>query len=94
MFDSFDQFSNLKVLELRPNGLQQNVQALEAKLANLNYQCNMAEATLNVNTETISKYTMLETIGFGLKELTLLSNIIGEIAEANNILPETSIKIF
>ena len=89
-----NEFSNLKVLELKQNSLQQNVPALEVKLANLNYQCNMAEATLNVNTETISKYTILESRGFGLKELTLLSNIIGEIAEANNILPETSIKIF
>ena len=79
-----NEFSNLK-----QNSLQQNVPALEVKLANLNHACNMAEIKANFYNETISKYSMLETIGFGLKELTLLSNIIDEIAEANNILPET-----
>ena len=84
-----NEFSNLELLALKRKDLQQNVQALEVKLANLNHACNMAEIKANFYNETISKYSMLETIGFGLKELTLLSNIVNEIIDANNILPET-----
>ena len=79
------EFSNLEVLAVKKNNLQRYVWTLEARLAILNQQCSESELKLNFHNEAISKYTQLESIGFGLKELTLLWNIVNEIAEANDI---------
>ena len=70
---------------VKKNNLQQNLRNLEARIANLSQQCSMAEVKVNLHSQAISKYTQLESIGFGLKELTLLLDIVNEIAEANNI---------
>ncbi|MGB7636429.1 MAG: hypothetical protein WBL88_02520 [Nitrososphaeraceae archaeon] len=79
------EFSNLEILKLKQNTLQENVQSLEIKLANLRRECFSRELELSSHNETISKHKLLEGMGFGLKELTLLWNIVNEIAEANNI---------
>jgi uncharacterized coiled-coil DUF342 family protein len=80
-----NEFSNLEMLVLKQKNLQQNLKNLEARIANLSQQCSITEVKVNFHNEAISKYTQLESIGFGLKELTLLWNIVNEIAEANNI---------
>ena len=43
------------------------------------------EAKVRFHNEAISNYTNLESIGFGLKELTLLWGIVNEVSDANNI---------
>jgi hypothetical protein len=90
-----NEFSNLELLVLRRNDLQQNIQNLYARLANLSQQCIRAEETVNYHSQTISKYNLLESIDFGLKELTLLWNIVNEISDANHIpLEEVKLKFF
>jgi prefoldin subunit 5 len=90
-----NEFSNLEVLRIQKKDLQQSVQKLEARFTDLIQQCSKAEATLNIHTQTISKYTQLESMEFGLKELTLLWNIVNEIADANNIpIQEVKLKFF
>ena len=90
-----NEFSNLEVLAIQKNDLRQSVQKLEARFTDLIQQCSKAEATLNIHTQTISKYTELESMEFGLKELTLLWNIVNEIADANNIpIQDVKLKFF
>jgi predicted nucleic acid-binding Zn-ribbon protein len=90
-----NEFSNLEALRIQNKDLQQSVQKLEARFTYLIQQCSKAEATLNIHTQTISKYTQLESMEFGLKELTLLWNIVNEIADANNIpIQEVKLKFF
>jgi len=80
-----DEFSNLELLKLKRNTLKQDIQTLETKLASLNKQCSMTETKVLFHNEAISNYTNLESIGFGLKELTLLWGIVNEVSDANNI---------
>jgi hypothetical protein len=80
-----NEFSNFEFLKLKMNTLQQDIQTLETKLASLNKQCYMTEVKVLFHNEAISNYTKLESIGFGLKELTLLWGIVNEVSEANNI---------
>jgi hypothetical protein len=80
-----NEFSNLELLKLKMNTLKQDIQTLETKLASLNKQCYMTEAKVNFHNEAISNYTNLESIGFGLKELTLLWSIVNEVSDANDI---------
>ena len=86
------EFSNLEILKLKQNTLQENVQSLEIKLANLRRECFSRELEFSSHNETISKHKLLEGMGFGLKELTLLWNIVNEIAEANNI-PQEMVRL-
>ena len=80
-----NEFSNLELLKLKRNTLKQDIQTLETKLASLNKQCSMTEAKVLFHNEAISNYTKLESIGFGLKELTFLWGIVNEVSDANNI---------
>ena len=87
-----NEFSNLEILKLKQNNLQESVQSLEIKLANLGRECFSRDLELSSHNETISKHKLLEVMGFGLKELTLLWNIVNEIAEANNI-PQEMVRL-
>ena len=90
-----NEFSNLEALAIQKNHLQQSVQNLEARFTDLIQECRNAEATLNIHTQTIAKYNQLESMEFGLKELTLLWNIVNEIADANNIpIQDVKLKFF
>src|SRR6188472_204575 len=90
-----NEFSNIQLLVLKRNNLQQHVQNLEARLTNLSQQCIRAEETVNFHNQTISKYNLLESIGYGLKELILLWNIVNEISDANHIpIEEVKLKFF
>jgi hypothetical protein len=80
-----NEFSNLELLKFKRNTLKQDIQTLETKLASLNKQCYMTEAKVLFHNEAISNYTNLESIGFGLKELTFLWGIVNEVSDANNI---------
>ena len=80
-----NEFSNLELLKFKMNTLKQDIQTLETKLASLNKQCSMTEAKVLFHNEAISNYTNLESIGFGLKELTFLWGIVNEVSDANNI---------
>ena len=51
------EFSNLELLAIKKNNLQQYVRNLEARLAILNQQFNESELKLNYHNEAISKYT-------------------------------------
>jgi hypothetical protein len=64
------------------------VQELENKVNGLKQQCSLLEQMANSHSQTISTYKMLEVMGFGLKELTLLYHTINEIVDANNIHPD------
>ena len=80
-----NEFSNLELLKLKRNTLKQDIQTLETKLVSLNKQCSMTEAKVLFHNEAISNYTNLESIGFGLKELTFLWGIVNEVSDANSI---------
>ena len=61
----------------------------------LGQKCFSLENTVNSHKQIISIFKELETMGFGLEELKLLSNTINEIAVANNIpLNEAQRKFF
>ena len=80
-----NEFSNLELLKLKRNTLKQDIQTLKTKLVSLNKQYSMTEAKVLFHNEAISNYTNLESIGFGLKELTFLWGIVNEVSDANNI---------
>jgi hypothetical protein len=67
---------------------------LENKYVKLNGECTSLEQTVNSHRQRISVYDELEQMGFGLKELKLLWHTIKEIAEANNISSEDTVKKF
>jgi hypothetical protein len=75
--------------------LEHSVKMLKSELNYLSQQCSFAQNTLNSHSPTISALKELETMGFGLEELKLLSNTINEIAVENNIpLNEAQRKFF
>jgi hypothetical protein len=79
------EFSELESLKTRRQHLQQDLQSLENKLAELNRVCAKVELHANMHAEFLNKYERLEGMGFGLKELESLWNTIYEIAQDNNI---------
>ena len=57
------EFSNLELLAVKKNILQQHVRTLKARRAILNKQCSESEIKLNFHNEATSNYTRLESTG-------------------------------
>jgi hypothetical protein len=69
---------NLKTNEDRVNDLQNQI-------GKLTRQVSVLESQINQHRLTLDRYSQLEAMGFGLKEIRLLWDMIGEISDANQI---------
>ncbi|HEY6882667.1 MAG TPA: hypothetical protein VI278_01360, partial [Nitrososphaeraceae archaeon] len=56
------------------------IPSLQKIVAGLEAECSILQIQVDINNQTISKYKDLETMGFGLHELSFLSNTVNEIA--------------
>ncbi|MDQ6865692.1 MAG: hypothetical protein M3044_17925, partial [Thermoproteota archaeon] len=87
------EFSDLESLRSSRDTLQQIVESLDNKISNLEQQHSTIEEFVNKHNQALSTYNRLEVMGFGLKELSFLSNTVKEIALDNEIpLKEAVIK--
>jgi hypothetical protein len=55
---------------------------------------SLIEQEIDIRQLTLAEYDKLQNIGFGLRELILLNNIIREIATSNNIDSSMAVKKF
>jgi hypothetical protein len=78
---------NLKTNEDRVNDLQNQI-------GKLTRQVSVLESQINQHRLTLERYSQLEAMGFGLKELTLLWHMIGEISDANGISNQQAVPKF
>ena len=65
-----------------------------SKKNDLDRQCGILEAQIEVHSLTVSKYRDLEEMEFGLKELKLLWSKIREIGVANQMNPDEAVRKF
>ncbi|MGN6349275.1 MAG: hypothetical protein ACTHLL_05965, partial [Candidatus Nitrosocosmicus sp.] len=70
-------------LEIKTN--ERIVNDLQNQIGQLTSKSSILESQINQHRLTLDRYTQLEAMGFGLKELTLLWQMIGEISDANQI---------
>ena len=87
-------FSDVNLLRVSRNHLQETVQSLGTKVNDLNKQCYSLELRVRSNSQAINAYNGLEVLEFDLKELSVLRNIIMEIAYANDIPEYEAVKKF
>jgi polyhydroxyalkanoate synthesis regulator phasin len=88
------EFSDLELLRVAHNHLQETVQSLGTRVNDLNKQCYSLELRASFHSQAINAYEHLQVMGFGLKELRLIRNTVVEIADANNIPDFDAIKKF
>ena len=86
-------FSDVNLLRVSRDDLQETVRDLGIKVNKLNEECYTLELRARSYSQAINAYEQL-SLGFDLKELSLLKNIIMEIADANNIPEYEAVKKF
>ena len=82
IIQEYQKYTLLKV-ELKTN--EDKIQLLLNQKGQLTQQVSFLESQINQHRLTLDIYSHLEGMGFGLKELKRLWDLIGEIAEANQI---------
>jgi predicted nucleic acid-binding Zn-ribbon protein len=88
------EFSELESLKTSRQHLRQDLQSLENRLNDLDRLQGTLELRANMHTQLLHKYDLLENMGFGLKELDFLRNMVNEIAVDNNIPAKDAITKF
>src|ERR1051325_1882289 len=83
-----EEFSDLESARNDYWSYQESMPSLKKKYDDLNQECSMLEQSVNSCKQKLSLNNELQAMGFGIKELKLLRNIIQEIADANNIPPD------
>lgn len=89
-----EEFAELQFLRSNIPLLRKTGQSFERSIDNLKQQESALQALVNMHNLTISTYQHLEVLGFGLKELDYLRNMITEIGLANGIPVEHALKKF
>lgn len=89
-----DEISNLEMLKAEYNGYQGSIPILKDQHDALSSRCYYLQQMILSRNLTLATYQELEAMGFGLKELKLLRQTIGEIAGANNIPAHDSVQKF
>jgi hypothetical protein len=89
-----DEISNLEMLKAEYKGYQGSIPILKAQHDALRSRCYYLQQMILSHNLTLATYQELEAMGFGLKELKLLRQTIGEIAGANNIPAHDSVQKF
>ncbi|MGN6622644.1 MAG: hypothetical protein ACTHKK_00695, partial [Candidatus Nitrosocosmicus sp.] len=79
-------------LELKTN--EDKVRDLQNQIRQTTNQSSVLESQINQHRLTLDIYTRLEAMGFGLKELRLLWDMIGEISDANQISHQEAVPKF
>lgn len=87
-------FSDVELLIASRDHLQESVQSLGTKVNDLNKQCYSLELRASFDSQAIKAFENLQVLGVGLKELSVLKNIIMEITDANNLPEYEAIKKF
>jgi outer membrane murein-binding lipoprotein Lpp len=86
---------NINNLQTREKELQSQIDGLEARLKRAKQEYSADEEKLASSKQARAVYDELEKMGFGLKELKLLKNIVMEISKSNNIInPYHAVKKF
>jgi hypothetical protein len=79
-------------LELITN--ENRVRDLQTQIGQLTSQASILESQINQHRLTLGRYTQLEAMGFGLNELRLLWDLVGEISGANEISNQQAVSKF
>ena len=79
-------------LEIKTN--EGRVNDLQNQIRQTTNQSSVLESQINQHRLTLDIYTHLEAMGFGLKELRLLWDMIGEISDANQISHQEAVPKF
>ena len=87
-----DEISNLEMLKAEYKGYQGSIPILKDQHDALNSRCYYLQQMILSHNLTLATYQELEAMGFGLKELKLLRQTIGEIAGANNLAAHDSVQ--
>jgi DNA repair exonuclease SbcCD ATPase subunit len=88
------EFADLESLGSRRDTLQQIVQNIYSKISDLEQKHSALEVFVNAHNQLLNKYTYLEIMGFGLKQLQFLWNTVNEIARENNMPPKEAVTKF
>jgi hypothetical protein len=88
------EISNLEMLKAEYKGYQGSIPILKDQHDALSSRCYYLQQMILSHNLTFATYQELEAMGFGLKELKLLRQTIGEIAGANNIPAHDSVQKF
>lgn len=70
-------------LEIKTN--ENRVREIQNRIGQLTNQSSILEAQINQHRLALDTYSQLEAMGFGLREIRLLWEMIGEISDANSI---------
>ena len=70
-------------LELKTN--EDKIRSLQGQISQLTQQVSILESKIDQHRLTLDIYSQLQAMGFGLKELRQLWDLIGEISDANQI---------
>lgn len=86
--------TNIEASSAMQAQLEKDIDSYTRKLQGLIEECSRLENFKAVHIQTLSKYTDLENMGFGLPEFRLLHDIVSDVAAANNISHKHAIQKF
>jgi prefoldin subunit 5 len=89
-----NEFWSLELLRENYTTLQRNVDSLKKGVDNLEQQRSTLEVYVGMHNQLLSRYRQLEIMGFGLRELNFLHDIVVEIAAENDIPTVKAVKKF
>ena len=89
-----DKISTIESLEEKEKELKYNLMVAEDELRMLEQSISLIYQEIDKHRQTLAVCYKLQNIGFGLRELILLNNIVQEIATSNNIDSSMAVKKF
>ena len=89
-----DKISTIESLEEKEKELKNNLKKSQDELDMLKHTISLLDQEIDKFERTSDVYYKLQIIGFGLRELVRLNNIVQEIATSNNIDSSMAIKKF
>jgi hypothetical protein len=89
-----DKISTIESLEEKEKRLKNKLMVAQDELRMVKDIISLIEQEIDIRQLTLAEYDKLQNIGFGLRELILLNNIIREIATSNNIDSSMAVKKF
>jgi hypothetical protein len=90
-----DKISTIESLEEKEKRLKNNLMVSQDELRMVKYAISLLNQEIDKRQLTLAEYDKLQkNIGFGLRELILLNNIVREIATTNNIDSSMAVKKF
>jgi len=87
-----DKIYTIESLEEKEKSLKNKLIVAQDELRMVKDIISRIEQEIDIRQLTLAEYDKLQNIGFGLRELILLNNIIREIATSNNIDSSMAVK--